>query len=359
MFSVESFLFEDGSALHGLDNYYKARFTTLQESSKIIVSEAVMTEMFKFITDKYNSIDFREIEISGGDYPRFKYKSLIDDNIITLNNIYTASENPSEDIVKYQKVLESVKTVEEFLTKRAADIKFLYGRKNGVIQLMYTSSVSAMIYSISALITNTLRFITDNDGIIEATFDEIPNSVRNVHIKNITNIADNIESFDKLVSEYMRVEKNGLTESITVGAFTTGVLAVGAILYLIPKIIIIIREIIYTIYYMRVSISDALKLQALLIQTNVESLSVSGGKKKVIAKQKKIAEALMHWSDKIAVKMDSASPSVKREIKKENKKLESVSAYEIDSEKNNPSESPRAYSTLPASGDSDEVSLMI
>lgn len=353
-FSSESYLFESSSPLANLDSSHKASFSLLSEDSKIVVSDAILTEMFKFISDKYNSIDFSEIEKSMGDYRRFKYKTLLDSNIETLSNIYSSYAAEEPEVRKYQVLLDEMNVVEKFLVDRADDISYLYKKKNGVIQLSYISMVSSLIYGVSALITNTLRFITNNDGVIEATFDEIPSSIKNVHIKNIQNVSDNITTFDKLVTEYMKYEKGRLTESV--GVFTTGVIGIGLFIFLIPKILVMIREIIYSVYYLRVSVSDALKLQSLLIKTNIESLEMNGGKKKVIASQKKIAMMLMSLSDKIAVKMDKTTTSVNREIREENKKLEIKSASSIDDAKHN----EREYGvteTLPNS--SEEYNLMV
>lgn len=40
----------------------KGYYAFLDEATKVTVTDKVMTDMFKFITDKYNSIDFSEIE---------------------------------------------------------------------------------------------------------------------------------------------------------------------------------------------------------------------------------------------------------------------------------------------------------
>ena len=84
----------------------------------------------------------------------------------------------------------------------------------------------------------------------------------------------------------------------------------------------LIREIIYSIYYMRVKVSDMLAVQADLINTNVESLEVRGGSKKVIARQKKIAQKLTKWQNIIAIKVDTVNSMVSAQKKKENKQLD-------------------------------------
>ena len=49
-------------------------FRSLSEDAKFQVTDDVLTGMMKFITDKYNALDFGEIERSAGDIEKFKYR---------------------------------------------------------------------------------------------------------------------------------------------------------------------------------------------------------------------------------------------------------------------------------------------
>ena len=52
-------------------------FRFLSEANQVQVTDEALTGMMKFITDKYNSLDFSEIEKSAGDITRFKYSGMI------------------------------------------------------------------------------------------------------------------------------------------------------------------------------------------------------------------------------------------------------------------------------------------
>lgn len=52
-------------------------FRSLSEDAKFQVTDDVLTGMMKFITDKYNALDFGEIERSAGDIEKFKYKDML------------------------------------------------------------------------------------------------------------------------------------------------------------------------------------------------------------------------------------------------------------------------------------------
>lgn len=297
----------------------RSDFVFLSEAAKIKVADSVMTEMFKFITDKYNSIDFSEIESSAGDIRRFKYRNLVLENIETLENIYYNTDDPGAK--KYVDVIKSVKMIYEFLDLKRDKISVLYKKGNGVIQLMYTSLVAATIYGTSTLVTNTIRFVTtETDTDMEVVFDEIPGSIKHVHIKNLLNTANNLSTFHELVDQMYGNEKRSVSESaITIMAATT--LAIAGVIYLIPKLLTLIREIIYSIYFTRVKVSDMLDLQVQLIRTNIESLEAGRGSKKIIVRQRAIANKLERLSNSIAVKLDTAEVLSKTQQKKENSTL--------------------------------------
>ena len=90
---------------------------------------------------------------------------------------------------------------------------------------------------------------------------------------------------------------------------------------LIPNIINLIREIIYSIYCSRTKISEMLAVQQELLKTNIESLEAGRGNKKVIARQKKIAEKLEKWKNRFAMKADTTDNLKRAQIKKENETL--------------------------------------
>ena len=52
-------------------------YNYLSEAAQLKVTDDVLTGMMKFITDKYNALDFGEIEKSAGDISRFKYAAII------------------------------------------------------------------------------------------------------------------------------------------------------------------------------------------------------------------------------------------------------------------------------------------
>ena len=273
------------------------------------------------------SIVFSEIERSAGDYRKLKYIGMIKDNLEMLSNIYESTPEP--DAKNYVEVISACNTVQGHLLDNSQVYTVLYKQGNGIVQLMYTSLVAALIYAIGTLVSNTIRFVTsEKDTECEVLFDEIPGSIKHVHIKNIMAAANNISDFDKVLAEFAKPSiRNNMNEAITTALLLKLAIPV-IIVILLPKILYLIREIIYSIYFTRIKVSDMLGMEADLIRINIESLESGRGNKKVIARQKKIAQKLEKWKNKIAVKMDSAEQLKRVQTRKED------SSMKID--RNNP-----------------------
>lgn len=314
--------------------YYKAltecgipialsEYALLDEAAELKVADAELTAMMKFITDKYNAIDFKEIEKSAGDIKRFKYREMIYENLETLKAIYENSPDPGA--VKYKQVVIAIWNVMDHLRFNNEKYSFLYKKGNGIVQLMYTSLVAGCLYATGTLVSNTIRFVTtESDTECEVLYDEIPGSIKHVHIKNILAADQDIGTFNRVLDTFY-TDKKPISESITLGTVAAAVIGAAAVITMIPKVIVLIREIIYSIYYSRVKTADMLDLQIQLIRVNIESLENNAGPgkktKKIIARQRKIAQLLESWKNKVALKMDTTAVLKNTQIKKENNTL--------------------------------------
>lgn len=316
----------------------RSDFLLLSEANQVQVTDEALTGMMKFITDKYNSLDFSEIEKSAGDITRFKYYQLILENCQILREIYDSAKDQGAD--KYLKVVVSIEEVMRHLMDRRQQYTTLYRSGNGVVQLLYTSLVSAALYATGTLVCNTIRFVTtEKDTPCEVLYDEIPGAVKHIHIKNILSAADDIQTINKVLDTFSSsTTRAKMSESVTLSAGTIAIMAIGGVILLIPKIIVLIREIIYSIYYSRVKMAEMLELQQDLLKTNIESLEAGRGNKKVIARQKKIAQKLETWKNRVALKMDSTETLKRTQERKENASLK----IDRNSPLMNPEESPSA-----------------
>lgn len=302
----------------------RAAFIHLNEANQVKVTDDVLTKMLKFITDKYNSLDFSEIEKSAGDFNRFKYRTMLAENLDMLRNVYQSSDDPGA--AKYVEVIQAVTRIYEYLTEKSVVISQLYKSGNGLVQLIYTSLVSSCIYCVGILVSNTIRFVTvEQDTDCQVLFDEIPNTIKHVHIKNVMSAVDSLDTIDRVIDEFAKQKSSKMNESISIAAGV--VIGIGVVIILLPRLLMLIREIVYSIYYSRVKLSDMLNMQAQLIRTNIESLEAGRGNKKIVARQRRIAEWLEKWKDRIAVKVDTTEAAMKMQKKKEDQTLHINTQY--------------------------------
>lgn len=302
----------------------RAAFIHLNEANQVKVTDDVLTKMLKFITDKYNSLDFSEIEKSAGDFNRFKYRTMLVENLDMLRNVYQSSDDPGA--AKYVEVIQAVTMIYEYLTEKSVVISQLYKSGNGLVQLIYTSLVSSCIYCVGILVSNTIRFVTvEQDTDCQVLFDEIPNTIKHVHIKNVMSAAGSLDTIDRVIDEFAKQKSSKMNESISIAAGV--VIGIGVVIIFLPRLLMLIREIVYSIYYSRVKLSDMLNMQAQLIRTNIESLEAGRGNKKIVARQRRIAEWLEKWKDRIAVKVDTTEAAMKMQKKKEDQSLHINTQY--------------------------------
>lgn len=314
-------MYADALQTAGLD-VVRTDFLLMSESAQLKVTDDALTGMMKFITDKYNSLDFGEIEKSAGDIRKFKYHSMLRENVAMLYNIY--NESPDPGAKKYVDVAAAIIETLDFLDVNRNSISTLYKGGNGVIQLMYTSLVAACLYATGTLVSNTIRFVTTEQSTdCEVLFEEIPGTIRHVHIKNILAVHNDEKLFVQLLNTMAKPDnrRSVVTESITASGVLTALAVGGGVIILIPRILMLIREIIYSIYYSRVKMSEMIGVQIDLIRTNIESLEAGRGNKKVIARQKKIVDKLETWKNRIALKMDTTENLKRTQMNKENASL--------------------------------------
>lgn len=293
-------------------------FRFLDEATQAKIADNALMDMFKFITDKYNTIDFGEIEKTGGDYRKFKYRQLIDENLNTLMKVYNSSSDPGAKA--FMDDIMAIRTAQTLLDDKREQFIYLYRSKDGITQILYTSLVSAIVYATSALVANTIRFVTlDDDNDIQVIYNETNNAARNIHIKNIRSAHNSNESIRTYLDTAFKYKKSNLSESVSIASIAAGALAV---IVIVPRIIPFIRECIYAVYFTRVKLSQAIELQIYLVKTNIESLEATGrSSKTVIAKQKAVVGALLKVLNIISVRMDDAESMTNRRIREENTKL--------------------------------------
>lgn len=313
------------------------KMAALNEASFTSLNEAILTKMFEAIGDKYNEIDFSEIEKSKGNFNKFKYKNLLVQNCELLNSLYAGNSDPSvRSMVEYTK---HASYLLNRLSDLSSDFELLYS-VSAPVAIIYNTTVANLIYSITLLLSMTVRFVTvDKNSDIEVIIDTLPSADKHLFIANLPKLAKAYEKdVPKLLEDTKANMKKNISESYDPNtvvmnelstAVTIGIIAAGSILVL-TKLVFVIREVIYSIYNARISIENALEYQIDLLSANIEMLeddiqtaSKDHKKKytKVVAKQRRIVEKMDKIKRVVSIKFDVASNGARKEIARENRQL--------------------------------------
>jgi len=120
--------------------------------------------------------------------------------------------------------------------------------------------------------------------------------------------------------------QEGIVGSIVSGGISIITYTIMGIKALLGCVIPLLRSITYFAIHSRVKISDALAIQAQFLEANANQLKYSDDsmdedrKKKVIAKQLKIAEKLRAWSNKLAIDHKKAQKEAERDTEEDKRK---------------------------------------
>jgi len=278
----------------------------------------------KLIGEKFDDIDFGDIEKSKGDITTYSgYKSTLD-SLDIISGLITEFKGNQDSV---NTIYKAIQNIEE--NKNAFVKGFMLNVEMPMV--LYNTYVLSVVSATSLLISTCVEFIkSPNADNFDLELDKISLNKSRDHL-----LFRNLDRFNKscskgdfqkslayVLSGYSK-EKGLLGSSLAIGA-----LSGGALIAIVMNIIPMTRELIFFFFYIRTKISDYFDLQAELLQANAyrveSSSSLDPDKKKMIAKkQHDIAEKFAKVADVVAIKMKSADNKATSEAKKEaSKKFE-------------------------------------
>ena len=231
-------------------------------------------------------------------------------------------------------VLNEVIKKSKTINKESEELK-IYCPKCGA--LMTSDENRNMIcngcsYGLKEDVIKIIMKTSDDDELFKGEIDDDQPQVPQPIIPEDTE-SEYKPAFDDPISN---VNEIGVLGGIAIGVGVAGAVALGGkyaikgavylIKYLIPKL----RQLTYFFISTKVKISDALNMQSLLIEMNAYNLLNNDNysqkseeeKKKIVAKQLKIAELLKKWSNKFAIDNKQSEKKAKELEKEDNKKAD-------------------------------------
>lgn len=302
------------------DNYTLEMVTSLNEAEEVKVLNTLCDRLYKkLIDEKFNSIDFGDIDLSKGDIEKYAgYVSTMDCLEILDGLIKQFRGNP-EPVNTIYRAIENLKNNKEKFVKS-------FQMNIEMPMVIYCTTVLSIVSATSMLISTCVEYIKSpkNDS-FEIELDKVAliRSKDNLMLKSLEKFnkacdkGDVQKSIDYVIAGFK--QEKGLLGTVGVTALTaSGIVAIAM------TIIPLIREIIYFFYYYRMRMSDYLELQGQLLEMNAYSIELSNSddpekNKRIADRQHEIAKRFDKTAKFIAVKIKGTENKAKSESKKEEK----------------------------------------
>ena len=293
--------------------------TSMNEAEEHSAISSLCDRLYhKLISEKFENIDFGDIEKSKGDITSYSgYSSTLDslDIISGLIKEFKGSQDSVNTIYKAIQNMEENKNL--FMKGYMLNIE--------LPMVLYNSIVLSIVSATSLLIATSVEMIkSPNADNFDIELDKVALNKTKDHLllKNLEKFNNSCDkgdvqkSLSYIISGYSK-EKGLLGTSAAIG-----VLGGAALIAILMNIIPMMREMIFFFFHVRTKISDYFELQAELLQANAYRVqsnpSIDPVKRKEIAsKQHAIAEKFAKIANHVAIDMKSADNKASAESKKE------------------------------------------
>jgi len=301
------------------------------DQNKVLVS--LTSKLYDNVVDRVDDIDFGEIERSKGDIEKLPNFETLHE---CLNNMARLLIEFKQDTKPVDTIAESISDIIEskgIWTKAYAINAELPIITYNTITLAIIEATSYMVSMcvdfVKSPSQDTMQIMIDKSALTKSkghllfkNLESFNDAYRKGQVeKAMTHVLD--EAMSKKTIDSSRKNFIGGIGFYTGGAAVAAVVGVAGLLFCI---IPIIRELIFLFFYYRVKISDFFEVQADLLQVNSYNVQnnrldlTKEERKKISAKQMKVADDFRKISRKIAVDGSQAEKSASKDIKAEDNK---------------------------------------
>lgn len=285
----------------------------LKESAEDVKNAGnnLVSKLYKSAINK-SYVDFDNIPASAGDITKY---SGYDEMVRTLSIIDTIAAKSNiniPEIAVINKAISNVIGLRDVFTKG-------FSLNKDFLILQYNTIVAACVEATTGLIYSFTEFTKSVQGY-------------EIHIVNTKNNQaglsyKNLETFNKSVGsgEYSKIAHIVLKTDAAKGLITeSAVIITAAVISSMVVLVVMMRDIVFRLFYAKMKLSEYLKLQSAflamnksVVEANSAGLSIDK-KNKIIKKQAKLAGELSKLSDKLKVEDSMSNQRASAEIKKDN-----------------------------------------
>ena len=294
---------------------------TINEADQNQVMGSLATKLYDAIVKKVTDIDFGQIPQSRGDITKIpNYLDMVE-CLTTIRDMMVASKQSTQtpDIIFLS--IENMKKYQKIWEKG-------YVLDNEMAIVFYNTIALSIVSAISLLTSATVEFIKNpQSDVIDLELARVANhkTKDNLLFKNLDkfNKACRKGDIEKIFNEVLKAQRQ-LKEETIVKENIAAILFTGAmVLGLLSTVIPILHQLTNALYCLRQNVAEYLAGEADVIRLNAEKVQYNRAKspeqkKKIIARQHKIADHFKKWSNKLMIKANKADVEANKKIKEEN-----------------------------------------
>lgn len=294
---------------------------TINEADQNQVMGSLATKLYDAIVKKVTDIDFGQIPQSRGDITKIpNYLDMVE-CLTTIRDMMVASKQSTQtpDIIFL--AIENMKKYQKIWEKG-------YVLDNEMAIVFYNTIALSIVSAISLLTSATVEFVKNpQSDVIDLELAKVANhkTKDNLLFKNLDkfNKACRKGDIEKIFNEVLKAQRQ-IKEETIVKENIAAILFTGAmVLGLLSTVIPILHQLTNALYCLRQNVAEYLAGEADVIRLNAEKVQYNRAKspeqkKKIIARQHKIADHFKKWSNKLMIKANKADVEANKKIKEEN-----------------------------------------
>lgn len=294
---------------------------TINEADQNQVMGSLATKLYDAIVKKVTDIDFGQIPQSRGDITKIpNYLDMVE-CLTTIRDMMVASKQSTQTADTIFLAIENMKKYQKIWEKG-------YVLDNEMAIVFYNTIALSIVSAISLLTSATVEFVKNpQSDVIDLELAKVANhkTKDNLLFKNLDkfNKACRKGDIEKIFNEVLKAQRQ-LKEETIIKENIAAILFTGAmVLGLLSTVIPILHQLTNALYCLRQNVAEYLAGEADVIRLNAEKVQYNRAKspeqkKKIIARQHKIADHFKKWSNKLMIKANKADVEANKKIKEEN-----------------------------------------
>lgn len=312
-----------------IDTETRKVLISIDEADQNQVLGHLATKLYNSIVKKTTDIDFGQIPLSKGDITKIPNYMDIVECLTTVRDMMQEKRQSTTSIDTIFNAIENLKKYKNIWEKG-------YVLECEISIVFYNTIALSIVSATSLLISATVEFIKNpdsdvidfelakvannktKDGLLFKNLERFNKSCRKGEIEKTFN---EILKSQRQVREFSELNNNDkssiIMENIATVLFT-GTMIISLLTCVIP----ILHQLTTVLFNIRQSVAEYLAGEADIVRLNAEKVQYNRAKtpeqkKKIIAKQNKIADHFKKWSNSLMIKSIKAEKESEKQIKQD------------------------------------------